>query len=215
MKKIIDGFRFGMLLQLAVGPITLLIFQTSVSQGFLDGLQAMLGAGLADALFVGAAILGLGSLMTKYPRLRYMMTWFGGLVLIIFGTRLILSLVNVEVVPSLNINGDRLVDASPFIRIFLLTLANPLTVVFWTGVFGARVAKNQWEARDLWLFGGGAVSATLFFQSLVVILGLVIKVFLPDLMMAYLNGGVGLVLIYFGIKLLLTKKGEVVQVEAD
>lgn len=62
---IIKGFRFGMILQLAVGPVCLFIFQTAVSSGALIAFLGVAGVSVVDAAFIIAAIFGLGAILNK------------------------------------------------------------------------------------------------------------------------------------------------------
>ncbi|MBE0601599.1 MAG: LysE family transporter, partial [Firmicutes bacterium] len=59
---IVKGLRFGMALQLAVGPLCFLTFQTAAERGFAAGLLVALAVTLADALFVALSGLGAAAL---------------------------------------------------------------------------------------------------------------------------------------------------------
>jgi len=49
---LIKGFRFGMILQIAVGPLCLFIFQTAVTSGFFTAMIGVMGVALVDALYI-------------------------------------------------------------------------------------------------------------------------------------------------------------------
>lgn len=49
---IFKGFKFGMLLQLAVGPMCLLVFNTSAAHGFSVGMSLVFAITLIDFLFI-------------------------------------------------------------------------------------------------------------------------------------------------------------------
>ena len=68
-----SGFRFGTVLQVAIGPICLFIFQTAAKSGVAAGLAAALGVTLADMIYITAAIYGVGALLERSERAR---TWF-------------------------------------------------------------------------------------------------------------------------------------------
>ena len=53
-----DGTRFGLLLQLAVGPVCLFVLRTGSEQGAGRGLVAVAGVSLVDALYIALAGLG-------------------------------------------------------------------------------------------------------------------------------------------------------------
>ena len=71
------GFRFGMFLQIAVGPICLFIFQTAVTSGFFAAEIGVLGVVLIDALFILAAIFGIGKILNKYRSMKEHHSFFG------------------------------------------------------------------------------------------------------------------------------------------
>jgi len=59
------GFRFGMLLQLAVGPVCVLVLRTAAESGFWGGLQIVLSVALVDALFIALAAAGAAALLGR------------------------------------------------------------------------------------------------------------------------------------------------------
>lgn len=67
---IIKGFKFGMLLQIAVGPICLFVFQTAAAHGFTSAMSGVIGVTLIDALYILAAICGLGTLIEHYKNFK-------------------------------------------------------------------------------------------------------------------------------------------------
>ncbi len=199
---IIKGFRFGMILQLAVGPVCLFIFQTAVSSGVLIAFLGVAGVSVVDAAFIIAAIFGLGAILNKNEQIKKAIKLFGAIVLILFGLSTILGVVGIDILPSLSLSGVQTVE-NVFTKTMLLTLSNPLTILFWAGVFSSRVAEENMDKKDMYQFGLGAVLSTVLFLSSIAILGTFVNVFLEESMMNGLNVIVGCVLIGFGIKSLL------------
>ncbi len=62
---IFKGFKFGMLLQLAIGPVCIFIFQMASSKGFYTAETGVLGATLIDGLFIFAATIGISSIIER------------------------------------------------------------------------------------------------------------------------------------------------------
>ena len=62
-----------MILQIAIGPICIFIFQTACKYGFFMGEMGVLAAVLVDAIYILAAIWGVGILIEKIKMLRN--TW--------------------------------------------------------------------------------------------------------------------------------------------
>ena len=201
---IIKGFRFGMILQLAVGPVCLFIFQTAVSSGALIALLGVAGVSLVDGAFIIAAILGLGVILNDNEQIKKVIKLFGAVILTLFGSSTILGVVGVNILPSLSLSGVQTVE-NVFTKTMLLTLSNPLTILFWAGVFSSRVAEENMNKNDMYQFGLGAVMSTVLFLSSIAILGNFVNVFLGENLVNVLNILVGCVLIGFGIKSLLKK----------
>lgn len=196
---VFKGFRFGMLLQIAVGPVCLFIFQTAASSGFAAAETGVLGVAIVDALFIAAAVLGIGALISRYPKAEKFLKNFGAAVLLIFGISIIAGVFGVSIVPSLDFNQKQSAG-DVFIKAMLLTLSSPLTILFWAGVFSSKISEENMMKRDMYFFGLGAVLSTLFFLTSISILGRLVNSLLnPDLLSA-LNLVVGLLLIGFGIK---------------
>ncbi len=199
---IVKGFRFGMALQLAVGPLCFLTFRTAAESGFAAGLLVALAVTLADALFVALSGLGAAAIL-KQAKVRAAVTWAGCLVLCLFGLNIILSAFGIVLIPGLNLFGSS--GGNPFWQGFVLTVSNPLTIVFWGGVFTAQIAQNRWDRRQLWGFAAGCVLSTLLSLSLVAALGSVLSGFLPEIAIQILNVLVGAALIFYGLRLLMKK----------
>lgn len=199
---IVKGLRFGMALQLAVGPLCFLTFRTATERGFAAGIWVALSVTLADALFVTLSGLGAAAAL-KRAKVRTTVIWTGSLVLCLFGLNIILGAFGVVLLPGLDLFGAS--GGSPFGQGFLLTVSNPLTIVFWGGVFTAQIAQNNWNRRQLSLFAAGCVLSTLLSLTLVAALGTAASGFLPELAIQILNILVGAALIFYGIRLPMKK----------
>lgn len=201
---IIKGFRFGMLLQLAVGPMCLMVFNTSASQGLLPGLLLVFAITLIDGLYIALSGVGVAALLSN-ERVKLVIKLFGCIVLVLFGISTIASAFGKELLPSLTLfhsDGVRNV----FLKGLLMTASNPLTIIFWSGVFSSQVIQHGLKKQQLLLFGFGCVLSTLTFLSLVAVLGKVVSSFLPLGIITGMNVVVGVLLIVFGIRLVLSKE---------
>jgi threonine/homoserine/homoserine lactone efflux protein len=87
----------------------------------------------------------------------------------------------------------------------VLTLSNPLTILFWAGVFSTKLAEENFQRGQVYAFGGGAVLSTAFFLSLVSFLGSLMNARVPAIFIQALNFTVGLVLVGFGLRTMLKK----------
>ena len=207
-KLLFSGIRFGMLLQLAVGPVCLMVLNAAGTLGFWPAASFVAAVTLADALYVALSSLGVSAALNR-PRVKKVFKAVGGGVLALFGADMALGALGVTLLP-----GVRLFTAPSGSGLFwqglILTLSNPLTILFWGGMLGARVVENQWTRAELFGFAVGCVLATPLFLLAVAGLGSVFTGRLPQTATRALNGAVGLALIYFGLRLWLKKEKETV-----
>jgi threonine/homoserine/homoserine lactone efflux protein len=196
-----DGFRFGMMLQFSVGPICLLVFRTAGSYGLWAGLLVAAAAAVVDAAYITLAGTGAAALL-RSPAVRRAARIFGFLILVLFGAKSILSALGGSSLPEVRLLSETN-PGSVFLQGLVATGSNPLTILFWSGVFASEAAKR--ERGDLFRFGFGCVLSTVCFLSAVAGAGCLARSFLPAAAVAGLNIAVGLLLILFGVKLLLDR----------
>ena len=202
MKKYLDGLKFGMLLQLAVGPMCLMVFNTAKNVGFLVAITLVLAIALVDAFYIILASLGVSKILYK-PKIKKAFKIIGSLVLIIFGANIILNVFNINIIPGLNLKPT---SSNIFIQGLILTLSNPITIVFWGSVLTKKIIEDKLNKKELMVFSVGLVSSTLIFLTFVVILGTMLSSFIPENISRIMNIIVGIIIILFGIKMLLKKE---------
>ncbi len=200
---IFKGLKFGMLLQFAVGPVCIFIFQTASLQGFYPAVTGVLGVTLIDGLYILAALLGIASVIER-KEVRSALKLSGAAILLIFGLSTVLGQFNIRFLPSLSIQNTPNATGV-FIRSLLLTASNPLTIIFWAGLFSAKIAEQNMKRKDLYNFGFGALLSTFFFLTLISFAGSFTGTFFPPDLIQILNILVGLLLIYFSIRMFLKK----------
>lgn len=200
---IFKGFKFGMLLQFAIGPVCIFIFQIASLKGFYIGEKGVLGVALMDGIFIGIATLGLATIIDK-KNIKVGLKVFGAVILFVFGLSTVLSQFDIDFLPTLGIQNISNSN-SMFIRSIILTGSNPLTIIFWAGVFSTRLTEENMKRKEIYLFGFGALLSTIFFLSLIALVGSFAKVFFSTCVIQILNILVGFLLIYFSIRMILKK----------
>lgn len=200
---IFKGFKFGMLLQLAIGPICIFIFEISSLRGFYIAEKGVLGVTLIDGLFIIAATIGIASIIER-KNIKFILKIFGAVILFIFGFNTILNQFDISFLPSLNIQNNS-TSNNVFFRSIILTASNPLTIIFWAGVFLTKITEEGMKRKDIYLFGFGALLSTIFFLTLIALAGNLIKTFFPINLIHILNMIIGFLLVYFSVKMFLKK----------
>ncbi|MDT2904257.1 LysE family transporter [Lactococcus lactis] len=203
IRIIFEGLYFGMILQLAVGPVCLLVFNTSATNGFFNAMQVVLAVSIIDLLFIILSLLSSSFALNK-KEVRYLLNLLNGLILIFFGLNLFLSVFGISLINGLPYFKN-LLGHNYFLTGITLTLSNPLTIIFWSSVFSKKVSDNDYTRTNLLFFAMGCVLATFLFLSMISILGIYFNHFLPDNIVSILNIIVGLLIIFWGIKLIINK----------
>lgn len=199
------GTRFGLLLQLAVGPVCLFVFRTSSERGVWHGMSAVWGVVFVDALYIALAGLGV-TRWAESGRRRRALQYAGSAIIALFAIEILASAAGAPLLPSSSApNGA---GSGSFVAAVLLTGSNPLTILFWAGVFGAKVAAERYGRRDLWLLSLGCVTATAVFLAAIASLAAFVGRTAPILVLRLLNAVVGLALLYFAGQLVLRRVPE-------
>lgn len=126
----IKGFAIGFSIAAPVGPIGILCIQRTLSGGNVQGLVTGLGAATADALYGFIAAFGL-TFVSNF--LVDQSIWFriiGGLFLCYLGIRAFLRKPQEQTVSIANTT-----ILSAYGTTFFLTLTNPMTILFFAGIF--------------------------------------------------------------------------------
>ncbi|MFA5900407.1 MAG: LysE family transporter [Hyphomicrobium sp.] len=131
------GIIIGILVAAPVGPVNVLCIQRAIERGFWGGIAAGLGAMLGDGLIALCAALGVGAISGAVQYHRMAIQLLGGLVLIVFGLKLYLSMPRVVPVAAQSGKSETLRDFVWDIpQTFLLTITNPGAVLGLFAIFG-------------------------------------------------------------------------------
>jgi threonine/homoserine/homoserine lactone efflux protein len=127
---LIRGIVIGFSIAAPVGPIGVLCIRRTLAGGFRLGLVSGLGAASADAVYGSMAAFGLSAISEALIRQHDVLRLIGGAFLCILGVRTFLAQPRSEA-PS----KDYRSLAGALSSTFLLTLANPMTILSFAAVF--------------------------------------------------------------------------------
>ncbi|HEX7127465.1 MAG TPA: LysE family transporter [Thermodesulfobacteriota bacterium] len=130
---LLRGLVIGFAIAAPVGPIGLLCIQRTLAQGRLVGLATGLGAAAADALYGFVAAFGLTAVMDLLLARQGWLRLAGAAFLAYLGARMMLA--EPPTLAPVPVSRRGLVSA--WASTFLLTLANPLTILAFVGIFAA------------------------------------------------------------------------------
>ncbi len=205
MQIVKNGLLTGLVLQLAVGPVFFFIVNLTLQSSVFDGLIAVFAVTLVDYLYIGLALLGVGKMLEK-KKLKKIVGFFSSFVLILFGGFMIKGFRGVAMLD----NGEPVPAVSNVLKSFsapfFLTLSNPMTIVFFSGLFVAKAVEYSYQKRELFIFGLATGAATGIFLGTAVLLVGFIGNSIPLIVVQLLNGFVGVLLIGYGIVRLVKLK---------
>jgi len=202
MKRYFEGIKFGMLLQFAIGPMCLLVFNTAKNVGLKTALVLIVAIASVDAFYITLASLGASKLLKK-KNIQNTVKSIGAVVLVLFGLNIILNAFNIYLIPSINIKPT---TTNIFFQGLILALSNPITIVFWGSVLTTKIVKDKLKKKELVIFCIGLVSATFIFQITVAVLSNFLGMFISKELSNLLNIFVGLLIMYFGVKMYIDKE---------
>lgn len=194
------GLWLGFSIAAPVGPIGLLCIQRTLNGGRVQGFVSGLGAASADAIYGVVAALGLASLASFLTSVSFWVRLVGSLFLLFLGVRIFLSRPATTATKS---SGSGLLAS--YGSTFLLTLANPMTILSFMAVFaGIGLASTSigyigasWTVVGVFL---GSASWWLFLSA---VTGLLRKR-VTSIALLWVNRFAGLLLAGFAIYLLVS-----------
>jgi len=196
MKEFKRGFYTGLTLQLAIGPVFFFIINLTLQKTILDGFAGVLAVTVVDYFFITISILGVGILL-KETKFKRVFGYVSSVVLILFGSLILKGILfSTVTVSKISSRADILTS---FVSVLLITISSPMTIIFFTSLFTAKVVEYNYTKKELFSFGFGTGFATFIFMGLSVIIFSYLGSFVPLFIIQILNCVVGMLLIGYGI----------------
>lgn len=141
MQYILEGLILGLSLSVLLGPIFVVLTQTSIKYGMRAGLMVGLGIWVSDILFIVGSYFFLHKISTfiKDENFYFWIGNIGGLILVSMGIYMFFK----------NNQLQNTVEANKVLRNFgywgkgfFVNTFNPFTFVFWFGLLGSKLTKT-------------------------------------------------------------------------
>ena len=161
----------GVSLAAPIGPVNAAQLDTGIKNGFLHAWIFGIGALIADVLYMIMVYFGIGQVI-EFPLVKIILWSFGCFVLTYTGIESLLSLHKIEL--SLKYGKKTRLRRS-LLSGFFMSLLNPLTILFWLGIYGSVLAETAEK------FGGNQI----LINSVAIIAGVI----LWDTIMATISSG--------------------------
>ena len=193
-----QGILTGMVLSTFVGPIFFAVVDLGLKGDIKGAAFLAFGTFISDMLTVALIYMVAGNINHSSPVLGYMY-WAGGILLIVLGLQTILKAkTNEQSVVSYQSNLWKL-----FIKGFLINGTNPNVIFFWFGAVMVAVHTYQNDAKLVLTHFLSALSIVFSTDFLKGYGASLLRPYIRHDKLVYLARLSGIVLIYFGLKLIL------------
>lgn len=155
---LLQGLVIGLGIAVPVGPVGLLVIQRTLAGGFRPGFLSGLGAAGADAVYGAIGGFGVGWATALLLDWQVAFRLAGGLFLAWLAWGAFRSRPADQ--------AARPARGGAFLSTFLLTMANPLTILSFAAIFGGVLPPGGAGADAGWLVAGVAAGSTLWWLIL-------------------------------------------------
>lgn len=186
----------GLSLSAPIGPINAAQLDRGIKKGFWHSWLFGLGAVLADILYMVLVYLGVVHFLST-PFMQTFLWLFGAFVLIYTGIE---SLINAGKVNISTKKKDESLIANLFSG-FIMSLSNPMTILFWLGIYGSVLVKTASDhgKSDLFWFSTAIIIGVLIWDLTMAGVSSIFRKLLSTRAITLISVLSGLSLIIFGI----------------
>ena len=142
---IIEKILLGISLSAPIGPVSLEMIKRGLSGGFLSAFIIRLGGSIGNMLCLVAAYFGLG-LMNQSPLIMNCCGLLGSVVLIYMGAKAFLDKRNHKLKSVANTPPKTILNG--LLTGFVLSIANPIGIMFWLSIFAASMNAEHVTASS-------------------------------------------------------------------
>ncbi|PLR98829.1 LysE family transporter [Bacillus sp. T33-2] len=137
MSVFISYIFLGLSLAAPIGPINAAQMDKGIKSGFLHAWFLGLGAVTADVVYMLAVYMGVVHFL-ETPFMQTFLWLFGFFVLVYTGIETLQSAGRIEF--STQRSNESLIKS--FLSGFFMSISNPLTILFWLGIYGSVLART-------------------------------------------------------------------------
>lgn len=193
--EIIKAFIFGITIAIAVGPIAILIINSGIRYGLPYAVSCGLGAAFADFSYAFIAFTIGAVLLTYLAQFEELLSLISSCLLILIGVWLSFKAIKARK-SNLNDNNTVPKKSSGFLKLYLLTMSNPLTIVIFIAFSGQISAGTP---LDVLLLAIAVGLGSFVIQALLAFFGATLKKIIQNQQfLILLNLLSGLIIATFG-----------------
>jgi L-lysine exporter family protein LysE/ArgO len=196
MAVLFSHFLLGLSLAAPIGPINTAQMERGIRSGFWHAWLVGLGAMLADGAFMLLVYFGVIHFLNE-PFMKTFLWLFGCFVLTYTGIE---SLLHAGKQGDAYRGGGE-APIKSFLSGFLLSVSNPMSILFWLGIYGSVLADMiaKYQAREVLLYSGAIMAGIMLWDVLMALMASAFRRFLTRGLLVAVSVISGLSLIGFGI----------------
>lgn len=169
MNTVFTYIFLGISMAATIGPVKTVLINTGFKNGFFHAWFFSLGALVTDIIYMFIVYFGIGQFIDSLY-LKIFLWSFGCFVLLYTGIENLLSLHKID----MNLKTGKMTRLRNSILAGLfMSMLNPLTILFWLGIYGSMLAKTAGISSDY----------QIIINSIAILLGII----LVDFIMAFLS----------------------------
>jgi threonine/homoserine/homoserine lactone efflux protein len=200
IQALLEGLSMGLLLSAIVGPVFFTLIQNSMEHGFRYAAVLALGILLSDTVYVILTFFGI-KFLAEATYFQLILGYFGGLILIGFGISSLLK----KKISRPNTGGIEIPTKrkrTAFAKGFGVNGVNPFVLLFWISIASLVSTKDLWQGADISVYYFGILLTVFAIDLLKAFLAKQLSHMMTPRLMWLLNKAVGLVMIFFGLRLI-------------
>ncbi|WP_066314171.1 LysE family transporter [Bacillus sp. FJAT-29814] len=196
MNVFLSYILLGLSLAAPIGPINAAQIDRGIRNGFMHAWLVGVGAVLADGVYMLIVYIG----VVNFLETEFMQTFlwlFGFFVLTYTGIEAIINAGKIHLAEHRG--GEPL--AKSFLTGFLMSISNPLTILFWLGIYGSVLAKTAatYDTSQLVLYSSAIFIGLLLWDITMAGVASSFRKFLTSRLLVVISLFSGISMIGFGI----------------
>ena len=196
MNVLISHFLLGLSLAIPFGPVNATQLEQGIRRGFLHSCFIGLGSVMADGVFMLLVYFGVVHFLT-IPFMKTFLWLFGFFILTYLGIESFLSIGKQNA--AIRSKDGSLVKS--FTTGFLMSISNPIAILFWLGIYGSVLANMiaKYDAQKVMLYSLIVLAPILIWDTLIALMASVFRRLFTNWLLTGISIASGLSLIGFGL----------------
>jgi len=203
MQYFLEGIVFGLFLAFSMGPIFIVLTQSSIQKGWKAGTAVGLGIWFSDIVYITCCYIFVQSIASTLANetFKFWASITGGVILIFYGLYLMFSKSEVGQ-ETIRLNAKNF--AQYFSKGFLINTLNPFTPIFWLGVTSTYLITREITFNESLIVMGAIMLCIIGSDLVKVFLAQMIRTKLTQKHMSFISKIAGSSLLLIGAYIFYT-----------